>query len=1382
MRNILLSVLVTLLMGTTFAQHNLVRKAENAKTSTETRVDLNDQGTRSIDLSYSFDNTLLIDKTVENQKFSILRREGFTHTKEEGKPAVPCHNELIAVPLGATPKIKIHNLDYHEVAGPVCYPAQAPAPDSYQADMPEFTFDKEFYTKDMFYPEAPIEIVETLKWRGMEILIVEIRPVLYNPAQQKYRLYSNIDFSVEFNGGSEFIDSKLHSNAFLKRFPATLLNQESIKREIAKEHQPTATPKNTAKDYIIVTTNEFYEAAEMLAGWKRQLGYGVEIVAQATWTTTEVQDAISNRYLNWTPKPDYFVIIGDHQDVPAVSMGSHVTDLYYACMDGGGDFWPDMARGRISVSSSYNAKLVVQKIIDYESEPVNVGEFYSTGLHAAYFQESSTSGYAERRFAQTAEEILQYMEDEVGKTVNRVFVTESTVTPTNWNNGLYSSGEALPSHLLKPSFPWDGDANHITNYINQGSLWVLHRDHGFENGWGDPYYDISNITSLSNGDLTPIVFSINCLTGKFNETECFTERFLRKCPGGAVGIFGHSEVSYSGYNDGLAFGLFDAIWSSPGLVPNFTGSGGVSFPNVNTHEPILSMGDVLIHGLLRMTETWASNQYTNELFHYFGDPAMKIWADGVPSEITATFTNTINCNADTVIEISNATIQTGMATLVVDGELLARTELVAGAGTLNFPPVAGQEAFITISAENHKPLVTPVYVIGGCPKAKFNIGPSQFCPSDSVYFQSVSTGTISTYTWDFGPGAVPQTATSEGPHTVFYNTSGPKTITLLVDGTAGNDIYDREITIDTDCKFYMPTTGTAFSDFCYGVLYDDGGTSNYSDETNGTFVIQPEASSSITLYFSEFNFEQDWDTLWIIDGDLASGTVIGGFTGNTLPNGGIINSTQDMVTIIQQTDQGVNESGFELSWTCNYPNTAPHSDFICIDYNPCMGDAIFFDISTNTPDTWFWDFGDGNTSTLQNPTHTYESNGTFAVTLVASNIFGTDTVTRTGIVEIDRPLPPHITDSIAACGTGTIELSAISNGSTNWYDSKTATTPLDTGISYLFNIDSTTTLWVENQQQGNPEYGAKFNNAGGGGYFSYNSSHYLVFDVWEDFILKSVRVYAEGDGNRTIELRDANGSVLETTTTYIPDGEQQVELNWDLVPGTDYQLAASASPYLYRNNSSCTYPYDIAGMGQVTGSSASSSPTGYYYFFYDWEVIGPDCYSPRIPYSVFMFEDDPIADFTLEILNDSVVEFTNASSNALYYTWMFGDGNNSTDDNPAHQYASIGHYDVYLIADNPCGSDTISMTIAVGIEDIGSESNKVLIYPNPAKDEINISIQQAKAKNQDIQLYSITGQLISRWTLTANEKHISLPVSGINPGMYWIKLGDNYTQRIVIQK
>lgn len=61
--------------------------------------------------------------------------------------------------------------------------------------------------------------------------------------------------------------------------------------------------------------------------------------------------------------------------------------------------------------------------------------------------------------------------------------------------------------------------------------------------------------------------------------------------------------------------------------------------------------------------------------------------------------------------------------------------------------------------------------------------------------------------------------------------------------------------------------------------------------------------------------------------------------------------------------------------------------------------VTFTDLSTNEPDEWFWDFGDGITSTLENPTHTFAENGTFEVCLTATNAIGSDTYCENIVID-----------------------------------------------------------------------------------------------------------------------------------------------------------------------------------------------------------------------------------------------------------------------------------------------------------------------------------------------------------------------------------------------
>lgn len=71
----------------------------------------------------------------------------------------------------------------------------------------------------------------------------------------------------------------------------------------------------------------------------------------------------------------------------------------------------------------------------------------------------------------------------------------------------------------------------------------------------------------------------------------------------------------------------------------------------------------------------------------------------------------------------------------------------------------------------------------------------------------------------------------------------------------------------------------------------------------------------------------------------------------------------------------------------------PCADFGFSDQDPCTAEIEFTDSTFGNPTSWLWDFGDGQTSTQQNPLHYFNTVGTFNVQLIACNNNGCDTIT-----------------------------------------------------------------------------------------------------------------------------------------------------------------------------------------------------------------------------------------------------------------------------------------------------------------------------------------------------------------------------------------------------
>jgi PKD repeat protein len=145
------------------------------------------------------------------------------------------------------------------------------------------------------------------------------------------------------------------------------------------------------------------------------------------------------------------------------------------------------------------------------------------------------------------------------------------------------------------------------------------------------------------------------------------------------------------------------------------------------------------------------------------------------------------------------------------------------------------------------------------------------------------------------------------------------------------------------------------------------------------------------------------------------------------------------------------------------PPAAPTASFSAA---PSSGAAPltvqFTDTSTGAPTAWAWDFGDGSSSTAQNPSHAYTTAGTYTVALTASNAGGSDTATRTGLISVTASGNVGYQDG-STSGAGAAATGEKPESKLWWNDGSWWASMFDAASQthHIFRLDRSRQTWVD---------------------------------------------------------------------------------------------------------------------------------------------------------------------------------------------------------------------------------------------------------------------------------------------------------------------------------
>ncbi|MFM9947245.1 MAG: ASPIC/UnbV domain-containing protein, partial [Saprospiraceae bacterium] len=200
-----------------------------------------------------------------------------------------------------------------------------------------------------------------------------------------------------------------------------------------------------------------------------------------------------------------------------------------------------------------------------------------------------------------------------------------------------------------------------------------------------------------------------------------------------------------------------------------------------------------------------------------------------------------------------------------------------------------------------------------------------------------------------------------------------------------------------------------------------------------------------------------------------------------------------------------------------------------------------------------------------------------------------------------------------------------------WYDAPVGGNLVTEGDSLLIpSLAATTTFYVEDAElYPGPVYLAGIpEHAGNTSYNGGTVNGQIIFNAYKAFTLKTVKVSTDTPAERTIELKDDNGTVLQSLDVQIDSGEYIIILDFEvpvangLTLGTNTQKNVTElgtnSPRLRRTNGPVNYPYEVPEVLSITGSNQSPEV---YYYFYKWQIKLPDaeCTSERVPVEAVLF-------------------------------------------------------------------------------------------------------------------------------------------------------------------
>ena len=400
--------------------------------------------------------------------------------------------------------------------------------------------------------------------------------------------------------------------------------------------------------------------------------------------------------------------------------------------------------------------------------------------------------------------------------------------------------------------------------------------------------------------------------------------------------------------------------------------------------------------------------------------------------------------------------------------------------------------------------------------------------------------------------------------------------------------------------------------------------------------------------------------------------------------------------------------------------------------------------SSNTISSWAWDFGDGNTSTAQNPSHTYTHDGPYHVCLTIHDDHGCSS-TFCHQITVDPVAAAHCQAAFTfhqTANTLTVDFtdaSTSSNTITSWaWDFGDGNTSATQNPSHTYVHDGPYNVCLTIHD----DHGC-----------SSTFCHQITVDPVAATHCQAAFTFHQIANTLTVDFTDAS-----TSSNTI------ISWAWDFGDGNTSTAQNPSHTYAHDGPYNvCLTIHDDHGCSSTFCHQITVDP-----------VAAAHCQA------AFTFH---------QTTNTLIVDFTDASTSSNTITswaWDFGDGSTSTLQNPSHIYSHSGPYHVCLtIYDDHGCSSTFCHHITVH-PIIHHALTFIVNYPNPAQSSTTIQYELGTATNVSIEIYNFMGHRVNSILneIQSEGVHIQpINLDELNSGYYFIRMivgGETYDQKITV--